>query len=508
MKYIVTNEMNGIMEILDSKGVIAHANSIGGYDIDNLNSAIILLKREGYRVFESQDENRTLSGMDIDDFYEWMNSDNVIKNRDGSYSTQDSNFRNRISSIDELKRYYKREFGGSYAKGGKVDSNFEMVKSQAKELMHHSKELMQVLKKHPHIEAWVVAKIERATTDLSDVTHYLDGTFAKGGSVGNVNKWEKGDITIVNGEYLKRAEVVPSYKDDTMRSNYFVVFRDENKKIIDSKDNFESYKDALKYAKENVNTYAKGGMTHQFTFKRGGHIEIVNADEVYDKKKYDAIFGDYDNDGIMNVDDEEPLNASKKSNVEALKFADSFDYLLNVKSQLDDIMEDSIEILKNNSPETADIYARTKTPYSILKKLIFKRMLDPKKGLTDMVGTTIAVDNYKQLQSVKNEIQSGILGEVMDFDDFYANPNAGYMAYHFIVRVKGIPVEVQLKTKRMKKLNMISHEFYKDGTLNAEGLEKLTNLTLNADKGDKEAIKEYNELMKNKAKIQSLVSTK
>lgn len=289
MKYIVTNEMNGIMEILDSKGVIAYANSIGGYDIDSLNSAIILLKREGYRVFESQDENRTLSGMDIEDFYEWMNSDNVIKNRDGSYSTQDSNFRNRIGSIDELKRYYKREFGGSYAdggvlslqeqidsltkekrelgdkfdemikefkrkfpdanreitfsefingyepkpktkeqedfeeelrktgnklngyvheirklkkqqgsedldrlkrltgsrfaKGGKVDSNFLMVKSQAKALMHHSKELMEVLKKNPHIEAWVVAKIERATTDLSDVTHYLDGTFAKGGRI-------------------------------------------------------------------------------------------------------------------------------------------------------------------------------------------------------------------------------------------------------------------------------------------------------------------------------------
>jgi predicted ABC-type ATPase len=281
MKYIVTNEMNGIMEILDSKGVIAHANSIGGYDIDNLNSAIILLKREGYRVFESQDENRTLSGMDIEDFYEWMNSDNVIKNRDGSYSTQDSNFRNSIGSIDELKKYYKREFGGSYAKGGsisgfdervsnkiqeiidyleerfggkvtfsrlsgsmntegyvrfkkrgdgeffpfatdglerrkihrevqektgfytlgdnrrmdikmfkgryakggEVDANFEMVKSQAKELMHHAEELMQILKKKPHIEAWVVGKIERASTDLSDVTHYLDGMFAKGGRI-------------------------------------------------------------------------------------------------------------------------------------------------------------------------------------------------------------------------------------------------------------------------------------------------------------------------------------
>ena len=229
---------------------------------------------------------------------------------------------------------------------------------------------------------------------------------------------------------------------------------------------------------------------------------------MYDKNKYDAIFGDYDNDGVSNVDDEEPLNPSKKSNVEALKFADSFEYLLGVKTQLDDIMEDSIEVLKNNSPETADIYARTKTPYSILKKLIYKRMLDPKKGLTDMVGTTIAVDNFKQLQDVKNQIQDGVLGDVIDFDDFYANPNAGYMAYHFIVRVKGVPVEVQLKTKRMKKLNMISHEFYKDGTLNANGLEKLTNLVVRADKGEKEAIREYNELMKNKSKIQSMVSTK
>jgi predicted ABC-type ATPase len=64
-----------------------------------------------------------------------------------------------------------------------VDANFEMVKSQAKELMHHAEELMQILKKKPHIEAWVVGKIERASTDLSDVTHYLDGMFAKGGRI-------------------------------------------------------------------------------------------------------------------------------------------------------------------------------------------------------------------------------------------------------------------------------------------------------------------------------------
>jgi hypothetical protein len=109
------------------------------------------------------------------------------------------------------------------------------------------------------------ARSKGYSTEINEF-HY--GTaYAKGGGVGNINKWEKGDITIVNGEYLKRAEVVPSYKDDTMRGNYFVVFRDKNKKIIESKDNFEVYSDALRYAMENVNKedkynkkMAKGGL--------------------------------------------------------------------------------------------------------------------------------------------------------------------------------------------------------------------------------------------------------
>lgn len=69
--------------------------------------------------------------------------------------------------------------GGSVAKG-----NYEMLLSQAKEVMHHAEELMQVAKPDMDIEAWVVAKAERATTDLSDITHYLDGLkMAMGGMV-------------------------------------------------------------------------------------------------------------------------------------------------------------------------------------------------------------------------------------------------------------------------------------------------------------------------------------
>lgn len=67
----------------------------------------------------------------------------------------------------------------------KVDENKAMVVSQTKEVKHHADELSKVLGKHKNIESWVVGKIERASTDLSDVTHYLDGKkYAKGGDVG------------------------------------------------------------------------------------------------------------------------------------------------------------------------------------------------------------------------------------------------------------------------------------------------------------------------------------
>jgi hypothetical protein len=77
--------------------------------------------------------------------------------------------------------------GGSIAEG-----NYEMTLSKAKEIQHHALELKDALKKEKDIEAWVVSKVERASSDLSDVTHYLDGKseyagggeFGGGGSVG------------------------------------------------------------------------------------------------------------------------------------------------------------------------------------------------------------------------------------------------------------------------------------------------------------------------------------
>jgi ribosomal protein L39E len=73
-----------------------------------------------------------------------------------------------------------------FRKGGSLDKeNSDMVLNNNKQISHHTKELASAVKKNKVIPAWVVAKVNRSATDLSDATHYLEGTkLAKGGKVG------------------------------------------------------------------------------------------------------------------------------------------------------------------------------------------------------------------------------------------------------------------------------------------------------------------------------------
>jgi hypothetical protein len=50
-----------------------------------------------------------------------------------------------------------------------------MLRSKVKEVKHHAEELGKSVKPKTEVEAWVVAKAERSASDLSDITHYLDG---------------------------------------------------------------------------------------------------------------------------------------------------------------------------------------------------------------------------------------------------------------------------------------------------------------------------------------------
>jgi ppGpp synthetase/RelA/SpoT-type nucleotidyltranferase len=252
----------------------------------------------------------------------------------------------------------------------------------------------------------------------------------------------------------------------------------------------------------------KRGVMRDDNFAKGGlaKVEIVNEGEVFDDNKYSAILGDFDLDGLPNVDDLEPLNENNKSQIEQLKFSKTFKELLETKKDLDIDMNKFVNKLRQNAPKESKIYARTKTPFSILNKLVSSRLLNEKHGLKDLVGTTIAFDNLQDLNAFKNKVVAGKYGKVLDFDDFYEDPKDGYRAYHFIIEQAGVPIELQLKTERMKNINVLSHDAYKNKRLNSEYMNYLTNLAKDSDEGNKFASKEFDQIMKDKVKVQQMLT--
>ena len=80
----------------------------------------------------------------------------------------------KIAEVDSKMDQVSKSMG--YAEGGSIaDSNNQMLRSKVKEVKHHADELGRVVKPKTEVEAWVVAKAERSASDLSDITHYLDG---------------------------------------------------------------------------------------------------------------------------------------------------------------------------------------------------------------------------------------------------------------------------------------------------------------------------------------------
>lgn len=74
-------------------------------------------------------------------------------------------------------------------KNKKINSNenAEMVLNNNKQIKHHTDELPNAIK-GKNVPAWVVAKVNRSASDLSDVTHYMDGQgdkFETGGALNN-----------------------------------------------------------------------------------------------------------------------------------------------------------------------------------------------------------------------------------------------------------------------------------------------------------------------------------
>lgn len=98
-----------------------------------------------------------------------------------------------INGVDYNYVYDKWLGGDKYAKGSNIESeNAEMVLNDNKQIKHHTEELPKAVK-GKRVPAWVVAKVHESASDLSDATHYLDGSkYAKGGGVESKKSWLDG----------------------------------------------------------------------------------------------------------------------------------------------------------------------------------------------------------------------------------------------------------------------------------------------------------------------------
>jgi hypothetical protein len=131
-----------------------------------------------------------------------------------------------------------------FGKGGETDeeivrSNAYMTLSQIKAVKHHADELNKLVKRDTPIEAWVLSRLERAATYLSDVTHYLDGVMdddydkyegymAKGGKLPIVRtQFEEEEFDYEYGGQLSDRRSIVLRIAEMMRS-YFDFIKDND----------------------------------------------------------------------------------------------------------------------------------------------------------------------------------------------------------------------------------------------------------------------------------------
>jgi len=115
--------------------------------------------------------------------------------------------------------------GKHFAKGGSVaDSNKQMLLNQAEGFEHHAEEFESAVKKADEIPAWVVAKSQRASTDLSDITHYLDGENEQKREMKEGEEYAKGgklDINKIREEYEENEDNNAHSENVVLLAKYF-----------------------------------------------------------------------------------------------------------------------------------------------------------------------------------------------------------------------------------------------------------------------------------------------
>jgi len=159
----------------------------------------------GANMFRPQYAKGGGAGRDYRIYYnkKWTNIIVSASNKDEAFEKSKQQLQELYPNekITKSKWAYSNTYFDKKAKGGHFENeNREMVLNNNKQIKHHTEELAKAVK-GKHVPAWVVAKVNRSASDLSDATHYMDGQgemFAKGANIDEYKyfvsySFEKGD---------------------------------------------------------------------------------------------------------------------------------------------------------------------------------------------------------------------------------------------------------------------------------------------------------------------------
>ncbi len=182
------------------------------------------------------------------------------------------------------------------------------------------------------------------------------------------------------------------------------------------------------------------------------------------------LFGDFDGDGVKNIDDYRPFDRKRSKFPDPKKNPEYYhksryggfdtnlsDVLLNIENQ----NNRNAPLLKKTLRQNPGSYGRVKTVPSTIGKLAKRGLGD----LHDTAGATIVEKNRASAKAKRNQVRKKYRTDPKESDNFYKKPGkGGYMAFHEgLIGKNDSRLELQIKTAPMEKLHKDMHEAYKLG---------------------------------------------
>jgi len=170
------------------------------------------------------------------------------------------------------------------------------------------------------------------------------------------------------------------------------------------------------------------------------------------------IYGDFDKDGVTNIDDQKPFDHKDKKQVMEIKLSDE---LRKLESHSLRFSGSTKRVAKDLERFGHPVKYRIKNVNSIINKLRRRHI----EKIEDIGGCMVLVRDKKEANEVGRYIEKRY--SVIDKDDYYAKPKAGYEALHYTIMIEELPVEIQVKTAKDYEKHLEWHKSYKEGKFKA-----------------------------------------